>query len=61
MGVGGIDPYEVQTIFGGVPGLSYEMAADMPGPLGRSERPSKSVVIRVFHVDYCLLGFHRSR
>ena len=54
-GRGGIDPLKVQTIFGGVPSWSLWVMLWQWICQSRSERPSKTVVIPVFHVDYCLL------
>ena len=51
---GGIDPLKVQTIFGGVPSWSLWVMWGRWICQSRSERPSKTVVIPVFHVDYCL-------
>ena len=66
MGVGGIDPLKVQTIFGGVPSLSLwvmwwrwicQSRSKRPSKIcqSHSKRPSNTVVIPVFHVDYCFL------
>ena len=54
-GRGGIDPLKVQTIFGGVPSWSLWVMWWRWICQSRSERPSKTVAILVFHVDYCLL------
>ena len=56
----GIDPLKVQTIFGGLPSWSlWVMCWRWICPLkicqSHSKRPSKTVVIPVFHVDNCLL------
>ena len=52
---GCIDPLKVQTIFGGVPSWSLWVMWLWWICQSRSERPSKTVVIPVLHVDYCLL------
>ena len=54
-GRGGIDPLKIQTIFGGVPSWFLWVMWWRWICQSRSERPSKTVVIPVFHVDYCLL------
>ena len=54
-GRGGIDPLKLQTIFGWVPSWSLLVMWWRWICQSRSERPPKTVVIPVFHVDYCLL------
>ena len=60
MGVGGIDPLKVQTIFGGVPSWSlwvmwWRWICPSKICQSHSKRPSKTVVMPVFHVDNCFL------
>ena len=59
-GRGGIDPLKVQTIFVGVPSWSpwvmwWWWICPSKICQSHSKRPSKTVVIPVFHVDNCLL------
>ena len=52
-GRGGINPFEVQTIFGRILRRSVYMVTGLEQ--GRSECPSEAVVILVIHIDNCLL------
>ena len=52
-GRGGINPFEVQTIFSVLRRSVYMVRG---WKQGRSECPSEAVVILVFHIDNCLLG-----
>ena len=54
-GRGGINPLKVQPIFGGVPSWSLWVMWWWWICQSHSKRPSKTVVIPVFHVDNCLL------
>ena len=50
----GINPFEVQTVFGRIPRRSVYMVTGWEQ--GRSECPPEAVVILAFHIDNCLLG-----
>ena len=53
-GRGGIDPFEVEIVFGRILRWSVYMVTGWEQ--GRSECSSEAVVILVFHIDNCLLG-----